>query len=386
MISPADLEVVIIGGGPAGTAAAIELARSGRQVAILERSLTMHDKVCGDFLSGEAVDDLEQLGVGAQRLNSVAIRRVSLVGSLGRSTAMLPFTAQSVTRRALDEALLRCAAEAGALVLRGHAAQSIHHVDSTWRIDITSPDSTYTLRAADVVLATGKHDLRGVPRPEGKHSGLVGLKMYLRLVPAQIAALRGLIEIVLLKGGYGGLSLVEDDVANLCFVVDRPAVRTLGNGWDSLSAMLCEQPHLRMRLEGAQPLLTRPLAISPIPYGFVRSEAVAPGLWCVGDQAVVIPSFTGDGVALAVHSGRMAAQMMMEAADAEEFQPLFCEHVRRQVARATILSRALIAQPQRAFVELTARLWPGALRAVAAGTRLAPEFRISHCEKACTPA
>jgi flavin-dependent dehydrogenase len=386
MTSPADLEVVIIGGGPAGSAAAIELARSGRRVAILERSLTMHDKVCGDFLSEEAVDDLEQLGVSAQRLNAAAIQRVSLVGSLGHSSATLPFAAQSVTRRALDEALLRCAAEAGVLVLRGHAAQSVHRADSVWHVDIASPRSTYTLRAADVVLATGKHDLRGLPRPEGGHSGLVGLKMYLRLERAQIAALAGLIEVVLLKGGYGGLSLVEDDVANLCFVVDRAAVRALGNGWGALAAMLYEQPHLRRRLEGAEPLLARPLAISPIPYGFVRSEAIAPGLWSVGDQAVVIPSFTGDGVALALHSGRLAAQMMLEARSAEEFQRLFSVQVRRQVARATILSRALIAQPQRALVELTARLWPGVLRAVATSTRLPPKCRISQCESSCTAA
>jgi flavin-dependent dehydrogenase len=150
--------------------------------------------------------------------------------------------------------------------------------------------------------------------------------------------------------------------------------------------MLRRHSHLRTRLEGAETLLARPLAISPIPYGFVRREAIAPGVWSGGDQAAVIPSFTGDGVALALHSGRLAARMMLEGEGAEAFQREFCEQVRRQVARATVLSRALIEQPQRALVELAARLLPGALTMVAAGTRLQPRYRISQCENSCAVA
>jgi flavin-dependent dehydrogenase len=210
--------------------------------------------------------------------------------------------------------------------------------------------------------------------------------MYLRLAPAQTAALEGGIEIALFDEGYGGLSLVEDGVANLCFVMNRKALRSLEKGWDAVAAMLRRHSHLRTRLEGAETLLARPLAISPIPYGFVRREAIAPGVWSGGDQAAVIPSFTGDGVALALHSGRLAARMMLEGEGAEAFQREFCEQVRRQVARATVLSRALIEQPQRALVELAARLLPGALTMVAAGTRLQPRYRISQCENSCAVA
>jgi flavin-dependent dehydrogenase len=272
------------------------------------------------------------------------------------------------------------------LVLRGHAAESLHRVDGAWRVDVASASGSYMLCAPDVFVATGKHDMRGLPRPEGEHSGLVGLKMYLRLAPAQTAALEGGIEIALFDEGYGGLSLVEDGVANLCFVMNRKALRSLEKGWDAVAAMLRRHSHLRTRLQGAETLLARPLAISPIPYGFVRREAIAPGVWSGGDQAAVIPSFTGDGVALALHSGRLAARMMLEGEGAEAFQREFCEQVRRQVARATVLSRALIEQPQRALVELAARLLPGALTMVAAGTRLQPRYRISQCENSCAVA
>jgi flavin-dependent dehydrogenase len=376
-----DLDVLILGGGPAGSAAAIELARGGRRVAILERSLTPHDKVCGDFLSGEAVADLAHLGVNPAALNAVAIHHVRLAGPLGISSARLPFAAQSLTRRALDDALLGRAADSGVQVLRGHAAQSLQCRGCAWSVEVSAAGGCFPLHAADLILATGKHDLRGRPRPAGVHSGLIGFKMYLRLAPGQRAAVGDGIELVLLRGGYSGLSLVEDNIANLCFVLRR-------------AAELCKHPHLRTRLAGAEPLLARPLAISPIPYGFVRHAAIASGLWSVGDQAAVIPSFTGDGIALALHSGRLAAQAMLSGASAEAFQHQFHAQVHRQVARATVLSRALTAQPQRTVLEVGTRLFPRALTLVAAGTRLAPQFRlprriaprISPCENTCATA
>ncbi|HTV07677.1 MAG TPA: FAD-dependent monooxygenase [Candidatus Aquilonibacter sp.] len=381
-----DFDVVIVGGGPAGSAAGIELAREGQKVAIVERTAAMHDKVCGDFLSGEAIEALEQLGVGPVTLGGLPIERLRLVGSLCRSSAALPFAAQSVARRVLDEALLESAARSGATVLRGHSAEALRCADSGWCVEVASGGARSALRARDVVVATGKHDLRGMPRPEGKQSGLVGLKMYLRLAQAQTAELARAIEIVLLQGGYGGLSLVENEVANLCFVVKRTAARSLSGGWETVAAMLREHPHLRMRLEGAEAMLARPLAINPIPYGFVRCEAIARGVWSVGDQAVVIPSFTGDGVALALHSGRLAARRLLEGADADEFQRELYGQVWRQVARATVLSRALVAQPQRTVLELTARLWPGVLRTVATQTRLKQQFRLLQGENRCATA
>jgi menaquinone-9 beta-reductase len=396
MTTSTNLDAIILGGGPAGSAAAIELALAGHRVAIVERSLAAHDKVCGDFLSTEALSSLSSLGLNLPVLGAVGIHNVRLAGSLGISSATLPFAAQSLTRRALDEALLQRAAAARALVLRGHSAESLHRTGKLWRISITGPSHAYTITAPHILLATGKHDLRGLPRPLlGTHADLVGLKMYLRLAPAQIAELRDTIELFLLCGGYGGLSLVErssDDpaetnAANLCFVIRRDRLRDAGRGWDALSAFLTQTPHLRTRLAGAEPLLPRPLAISPIPYGLLRRHAIAENLWAVGDQAAVIPSFTGDGLALALHSGRFAAQTLLAGRTAHHFHAELHKQLRHQLSFATFLSRALVSQPQRTLLELTARVFPSTLRAVASHTRLAPEYLITRLPKnSCAPA
>lgn len=400
MTTSTHLDAIILGGGPAGSAAAIELALSGRRVALIERSLTAHDKVCGDFLSTEALSSLNQLGLNLSTLGAVPINRVRLAGSFGISSADLPFAAQSLTRRALDEALLERAA-AHALVLRGHSAEALHRNGNLWRVTVTSAytlpgtNRTYTIEAPHILLATGKHDLRGLPRPLfGTHADLVGLKMYLRFAPAQLDALRDTIELFLIPGGYGGLSLVErlsesaeSNAANLCFVIHRDLLRDAGRGWEALSDLLTQTPHLRTRLKGAEPLLARPLAISPIPYGLLRRHAIAENLFAIGDQAAVIPSFTGDGLALALHSGRLAAQTILARQSAHQYHAELHHQLHRQLSLATVLSRSLVSQPQRTLLELTARLFPSTLRAVASHTRLASRYLVTRLPKTgCAPA
>lgn len=397
---PANLDAVILGGGPAGSAAATELALAGRRVVLLERTLHAQDKVCGDFLSGETLSNLEALGLNVAALGALPIHRVALTGGFSHSSATLPFPAQSLTRRTLDDALLRRASAAGGLVLRGHTAQALHRSGNLWQVGVSGPSRSYTLSARYILLATGKHDLRGLPREPGTHSDLVGLKMYLRLAPEQSDAIRDTIELALFRGGYGGLSPVEDaagkraegDRANLCFVVQRSHLRDLGRDWPAIAEVLTRNPHLRRRLAGAQPLLERPLAVSPIPYGLLLRQPIAEDLFAIGDQAAVIPSFTGDGLAIALHSGRFAARALLAGHSAHEFHAELYGQLRRQISLATMLSRALVAQPQRSIVSMAASVFPGVLRSVASFTRLASEhqvpaspFRAPH-ENTCTAA
>jgi flavin-dependent dehydrogenase len=110
-------------------------------------------------------------------------------------------------------------------------------------------------------------------------------------------------DLFLFSGGYGGLALVENDVANLCLVVRRSRLRKLGGWPEVLAALLEENAHIGNRLGGACALWERPLAISSIPYGYMSYRNS--GAWCLGDQAAVIPSFTGDGMAIALHSGAL---------------------------------------------------------------------------------
>ncbi len=176
--------------------------------------------------------DFAALGIDVAALGGVAIDRVRLIAAERVAEAPLPFPARSLPRRILDQALLDRAAAAGADVRRGEAVRTLD----------APPGQA-------VLLATGKHDLRELPRP-GRGSGAVGLKTYVTLATKQAAALRGNIELVLLPDGYAGLQSVGEGRAVLCVARWREAMRP-GGQHRLLDDVAQASPHLRRRLAGA---------------------------------------------------------------------------------------------------------------------------------------
>jgi flavin-dependent dehydrogenase len=356
---------LVIGGGPAGAMVALRLAAAGRSVTLLEKAPGAHHKVCGGFLSHEAIAYLEHAGISPRQLGAVAVRNVRLSAGNKVVEAPLPFPALSLSRRVLDAALLDRAEELGCRILRGSSADSLAREGCEWRAELNDGS---LLRAGAVFLATGKHDLRGFARTRGKQSDLTGFKMHFRLAPAQTASLRDTMDLYLFPGGYGGLSLVEDSIANLCFVVRRRALRSIG-GWPLLLALILRSNrHLRRLMEGAAALWPRPLAISPIPYGYRAEEY--PDLWRVGDQAAVIPSFTGDGMSIALHSAALAAQMYLAGSGATDYARALRGQLARAMNLAIWLSRAAVTRPGRTAALTAFRLAPGVMRWVAESTRI----------------
>jgi hypothetical protein len=93
-------------------------------------------------------------------------------------------------------------------------------------------------------------------------------------------------------------------------------------------------------------------------------------LWCVGDQAAVIPSFTGDGMSIALHSGALAAQMFVAGQSADQYHQVLCAQLKRGVGLATWLSRAMVSGAGRMVAPLGLSLFPGAMSWIARLTRI----------------
>ncbi len=361
-------EAVIVGGGPAGAAAAILLANAGRDVTLIERNAAPADKVCGDFLSAEAIEAIAALGVDLTPLAPSPITIVRLVHKERIAETALPFPACGLTRRALDEALLRRAAEQGAAVRRGYAVRRID-CDAALTVDV---DALGRLPAASVFLATGKHDLHGLGRP-GRAAGPVGFKTYYRLADSERAALHGHVELILFAGGYAGLQCVEAGQTVLCLVTGRDRLRACSGEWPTLLAsLLTESPHLARRLHGAVAVLERPVAIAGLPYGHLHRPArQAPrGLFRLGDQAAVIGSLTGDGVALALASARLAAATWLRRDDADAYHRRFARHHANQLRLASALHRLCLTPATQRLVVGATGAWPGLMRLAATWTRL----------------
>lgn len=365
--------IAIAGAGPAGAATAILLARAGHAVTLVERDRAPAHKVCGEFISREAVGDLHALGLDLAALGAERITRMRLVRGARMVETALPFTAASLTRRTLDAALQSLAESAGATLLRGRTVRAL-------RARALDFDDGATLPADAVLLATGKHDLRAHRRaPPRAALPLVGFKTYWRLAPAQSAALSGHVEVLLFPrlghadaggGTYGGLQPVENGAANLCLLVSQARLDAAAGRWDRVLDALCaESPHLRARLDGATPLLERPLTIAGVPYGFVH-RGPTDGLFRVGDQACVIPSFTGDGMAIALHGARLAARTILAGGTADDHARRLRADVARPMRVAGTLSALGRTGAGQGALLAACALWPGLVRAAALGTRV----------------
>ena len=330
--------ILIVGGGPAGSTAAITLARSGARPLLLERQRETGDALCGGFLSWATLDRLERLGIGAEALNPAPTTRVRLFARGRTAETPLPRPARCVSRRRLDGLLLAAAEAAGAQVERG---VTVRATEDTVRLDDGAE-----LRPETLFLASGKHDVRGLARPVAARGDdpMLGLRVRIVAAPGLTRAVGEAIELHLFDRGYCGVALHEDGSANACLAVHRSRLNEAGDPEALLAALGEECPELGERLAyrtGDEPVD----AVANVPYGWREREGRC-GLFRLGDQAGVIPSLAGEGMGIAIASGASAAESLLRGGEsaAAEWQRSFA----RKLAGPIGLARAIATLSERA--------------------------------------
>ncbi|WP_114953130.1 NAD(P)/FAD-dependent oxidoreductase [Sphingosinicella terrae] len=354
---------LIVGGGPAGSAAAIVLARGGVRAELHERSRGDRDVVCGGFLGWDAIARLRRLGVEPETLGARPIRRLRLCAGGAQVETTLPSLAAGLSRRRLDSALLAAAEQAGTRVVRGHAARAVEAAAVRF-------DDGESVTADALFLATGKHELRGAARPVP--SGTVaaaGLRTALPPRPELERALAETIELHLFDGGYAGLLLQEDGSANLCLSIARARLAAAAGPTALFAELAAESPIFARRLDGFLP--ERWDAVAGVPYGW-RARAGEAGLFRVGDQAAVIASLAGDGIAIALASGEAAAHALLAGGPdaASGYQAAFARQAARPVRLAELFRRSAERASSRRPMMRLLRLVPGAAGIAARLTRI----------------
>ncbi|MBV1687976.1 FAD-dependent oxidoreductase [Novosphingobium sp. G106] len=360
------MNAVIVGGGPAGTAAAITLARGGMATRLIERTTGAHDMVCGGFLGWDALASLSRLGIDAAALGARPITRLRLVAGRQQVEAALPHAAAGLSRRCLDAALLDLASASGAQIERGVAVRSADPERRTVRIQDGSQIACDAL-----ILATGKHELRGLARPLALRRATlsVGLRAVLPPSPTRASALTDVIELHLFDGGYAGLLLQEDGSANLCLSVSQERLAEAGAPAVLLADLASELPMLDERIGADIPRALS--AIAGVPYGW-RARSTTRGVFRVGDQGAVIASLAGDGIALALAGGIGAAEALLANGPgaAANWQTSFRAQTRRPLALAEALRHGAEHPASRGPLMALLRLAPGLVRPAALLTRI----------------
>jgi menaquinone-9 beta-reductase len=317
-ISSDSYDVIIVGGGPAGTSAAIHLALRGARVLLAEQKKFPRAKLCGEFISPECLAHFRRLGV-IESMTEASGATLSETLFYSRSGASVAVPAQwfgngrdaalGLSRAEMDERLMRRARECGVLVLEDARAVGLLSEEGRVRgVRLKVGERVCVYRALVTIDATGRS--RALSRHVETFSrSLTGKRARLVAFKAHLEGARGNpdhCEIYFYRGGYGGLSRVEGGLSNLCFIVAARDVRACDA--DALKVMreiVMTNMRARWTLGDARPR-TQWLGVSLD--GFGRQEvAPAEGLLAVGDAASFIDPFTGSGMLMALESGELAA-------------------------------------------------------------------------------
>lgn len=281
-------DVAIAGGGPAGCAAGIELARSGRRVLLLEAGTYPRQKVCGEFVSGEALPVLR--GLLRDRYTELVrhvpeITRAILYGEREAVNVALPAAARSISRYELDHQLWQAAIEAGAEAHQPMTVLAIHPIAGGHTIRTTHG----AFEARRVIDATGRWSrLNAEPK---RTSGWIGIKAHMLG-----SATEGAVSLFFFDGGYCGVEAVGPGLVNVCAMVEARRAKTV----EQVLRM-----HSRLQeTSGGWRVIKETLITSPLIPG--RRKRL--GILRVGDAAGFLHPFLGDGISMALRSGMMAAE------------------------------------------------------------------------------
>ncbi len=292
-------DVIVVGGGPAGSTAAVTAAQLGASVLLLERGSYPRHKVCGEFVSPEAVGMLSKLlhfqgadnvFAGAPELHSARLHAAGRCSELPLRPPGI-----SISRRALDHALWRAAAHCGTTC---RERITVTHIERDGaRFAVQTSERLYT--ASRVINASGRWSQFNSKLPPDSPRWL-GIKAH---VAGQSTGAS--VDLYFFREGYCGVQPVTEGVLNVCSLLRPGKIR-------SFEQVLRSHGELERISRDWQPaseiLTTFPIAFRP-------ANPVSNGVLNAGDAAAFIDPFVGDGISMALHTGCLAGQLAAASTD-----------------------------------------------------------------------
>lgn len=312
-----NFDVIIAGAGPAGSSAAIHLAQRSLRVLLVEQKKFPRAKLCGEFISPECERHFKNLGVldamnfpGPSKLTETVFYSARGHHVTIPSTWFGGAAAFGLSRAVMDNVLLRRAASAGVTVLEGTTiSETLRNGNDVLGVKVKSNGDEHEYRAPLTIDATGRariltRKLNG-GEPRSKPT-LVAFKVHLR----KTSVAPNTCEIYFYPEGYGGLSSVEDDLSNLCFIISAEAVKRHSSDPERvMREIVMKNRRAAHTLAHAEPE-SEWLSASWERFGR-QQPGPAKGLLAIGDSAAFIDPFTGSGMLMAFENGELAADVIV---------------------------------------------------------------------------
>lgn len=329
-------DIIIVGAGLAGLTAAIDLIRKKHSVLIFEKQSFPHHKVCGEYVSNEVRPYLESLGISIPKIvTNIDTLTVSTIS--GKSiTTKLVLGGFGISRYALDNLLYEKAISLGVRFIF-QAVIDIKFQPSYFEVtDSTGENfnSSYLIGAFGKRCTLDKKLNRAFA---GKKSSWLAIKAHYRYdeFPDNMVALHNF------RGGYGGLSKTETGAVNFCYLVSYKSFQEEKNINAFHNQVIRQNPFLNTFLQNAVPLFDAPMSIAQI--SFDPKKSVENHIIMCGDSAGLIHPLCGNGMAMAIHSAKLAAELVHR-------------YLKQGETKREKLERAYALHWNRAFQK---RLWMG---------------------------
>ncbi|HET6767238.1 MAG TPA: NAD(P)/FAD-dependent oxidoreductase [Chitinophagaceae bacterium] len=301
-------DLAIVGGGLAGLALSIQLAKDGYQVILFEKEQYPFHRVCGEYISLESWSFLERLGVDLKSMNVSHIKRLRVSAVNGKSFEQeLALGGFGVSRYKLDHELAQIAKQSGVIVYEQTRVTDIQFSEDCFNIE----SSKGNFRAR---VAAGCHGKRSnldikwkrpfVVAKKNKLNNYIGIKYHIRYnFPDDLIALHNF------KKGYCGISKVEDDQYCLCYLTTADNLQNSGNDIKKMEqTVLSANPHLKKIFSECKMIRDAPVIISQI--SFDKKEMVEDHVLMIGDAAGMITPLCGNGMSMALHASKIAAEQI----------------------------------------------------------------------------
>jgi flavin-dependent dehydrogenase len=297
-------DVLIIGGGLAGLTAAIHLSQKDLKVTLIEKSSFPKHKVCGEYISNEILPYLKWLNADVSELNPTNISKFEFSANNGKTaTTKLPLGGFGISRYALDDFLFRKALANNCNIIKETVT------DISFTADLFTVTTSNQILTSKIVLgAFGKRSNVDQALDRNffnKKSPWLAVKAhYSGNFDNDLVALHNF------KGGYCGVSKVENNSINVCYLADYNTFKKFKNIEEYQQNVLYKNKNLKSIFENSTLVFDKPLTISQI--SFDKKQAVENHILMIGDTAGLIHPLCGNGMAMAIHSAKIASELILE--------------------------------------------------------------------------